>query len=379
MKKATSAYSVLALILLVGYTLTLAVHPASVFAQAEITPSANDDEVVELSAEDDSVDESGVAEEVAQEEAAAAVSSENALKNHPYKVDQLRGDRVYGDFVVGPGRFQLEVAPGESKTVEILVTNRMGIPKTFLLTTEDMDAQTDEGGGVRLLGDEVGPYSIKDFISVPQESFILEHQQRARIPVTVSIPADAQPGGFYGTLLTQIISEDATSDSPGVVAGAKLVSRIGTLFFVTTPGDIERESEIMQFSTVGDKRFFTKGPIELSVVTENKGTVHVTPFGELSIFNTLGNEVGYVELQPWYVLPQSIRNKDIEWNREFLWGRYTAVLELNRGYDNIVDTVSYTFWVIPLQLVAIVFGGFFIFFLLIRFFFSQFEFKRKTK
>ncbi len=213
---------------------------------------------------------------------------------------------------------------------------------------------------------------------MPESTFVLNHAEQVRIPVTVSLPADAEPGGFYGSLLTQIVSDDVDIGNPdGTLSGSKIISRIGTLFFVTTPGKIERSMELKEFSTITNKKFYTKGPINFNVVTENTGSVHVTPYGELRIFNTLGNEVGFVELQPWYVLPKSVRNKEITWNREFLVGRYTAVLELNRGYDNITDKISYSFWVIPLELVAGVFAGFFILFIIIRFFASRFELKRK--
>lgn len=295
-----------------------------------------------------------------------------------YPIETLLSDRVYSDFVVGPGRFQLEVAPGESRTVEMTVTNRMGIPKTFSLSTEDMSGTSDADNAVVLLGDQVGPYSIKDYITVPQTKFVLNHAEQVRIPVTVRLPADAEPGGFYGSLLTEIVSDDVDVGNPdGTLSGSKIISRIGTLFFVTTPGAIDRSLELKEFSTLGDKKFYTKGPIDFNVVTENTGSVHVTPYGELRIFNTLGNEVGFVELQPWYVLPKAVRNKEMKWNREFLVGRYTAVLELNRGYENITDKVSYSFWVIPLELVGGVFAGFFVLFIIIRFFFSRFEFKRK--
>lgn len=313
----------------------------------------------------------------------ATTTEENTAPTIPlgssvYPIETLLSDRVYSDFVVGPGRFQLEIAPGESRTVEVVVTNRMGVPKVFSLTTEDMSGTTDSDTAVVLMGDQVGPYSIKDYISMPESTFVLNHAEQVRIPVTVSLPADAEPGGFYGSLLTQIVSDDVDIGNPdGTLSGSKIISRIGTLFFVTTPGKIERSMELKEFSTITNKKFYTKGPINFNVVTENTGSVHVTPYGELRIFNTLGNEVGFVELQPWYVLPKSVRNKEITWNREFLVGRYTAVLELNRGYDNITDKISYSFWVIPLELVAGVFAGFFILFIIIRFFASRFEFKRK--
>lgn len=366
MNPITPAYSVIvATLVLLGTT--LAGLPASVLAQEE---SSQVEEVAPENVETVEAASTTTGSDEAVEPAAT-------LPTDSYKREGLVSDRAFSDFVVGPGRFELQLAPGQSKTVEVTVANRMGIPKIFSLTTEDMAGTTDTDEAIRLLGDEVGPYSLKDFISVPEEKFYLDHAQLAHIPVTVSIPPDAEPGGFYGALLTQIVSEDTGLDSGEISTGSKVISRIGTLFFITTPGEIAQDVSLESFSTVGNQRFFASGPIRFDIVTKNSGSVHVRPSGTLQITNTLGNEVGFVEIPPWYVLPNSIRNKEINWERELLVGRYTATLTYNRGYEGIVDTVSYTFWVIPLELAGGVFGGFFIIFVLIRFFFSRFEFKRK--
>jgi hypothetical protein len=76
-------------------------------------------------------------------------------------------------------------------------------------------------------------------------------------------------------------------------------------------------------------------------------------------------------------MPKSLRLREVIWDRSFLLGRYTAVAKINRGYDDIIDEQTYTFWAIPLKLVALVFGSLFVFFLLLRFILSRFEFKRK--
>jgi len=378
MNPITPAYSVIAtFLILLGYT--LAGYPASVLAQEDPITSPEDIQLdVDSSSEEAPTEATSSASQTTEIVTPTPTRAGTVAARDVYSTEKLMSDRVYSDFVVGPGRFQLEIAPGDSMTVQMIVTNRMGIPKRFTLTTEDMSGTGDADQAIVLLGDEIGPYSIKDYISVPHESFILEHSERATIPVTITIPADAEPGGFYGSLLTQIVSEDIDRENPsGATPSSKVVSRIGTLFFVTTPGEIDRSLELKKFATFQDKNFFTKGPINFSIVTENTGSVHVTPFGRLRIYNTLGNEVGFVEMQPWYVLPNSIRNKEVQWNREFLVGRYTAVAEINRGYDGIIDEVKYSFWVIPLELLAAVFAGFFVIFIIIRFFFSRFEFKRK--
>ncbi len=372
MNRIAPAYSVIATSLIILIGCTLVGYPSSVFSQSE---TANNAQLAE-----NLVNESTAAtssDEVEAEDFVSVSKLVPVAEKPNYKLEKLLSDKVYSDFVVGPGRFSLEIAPGETKVVEMTVTNRMGIPKTFIFETEDMAGTDDPDVSIVLLGDEVGPYTIRDYIQVPEGRFRLEHAQRARIPVTVSLPPDAEPGGYYGSLLVSIISEEGEKDEGEVVPGTKIVSRIGTLFFITTPGDIVRSSEVKSFATVGDQKFFSKGPVEFNIVTENTGSVHVTPSGELRVFNTLGNEVGFTELLPWHVLPKSVRNKEISWEREFLVGRYTATIKIHRGYGDVIDELSYTFWVIPLELLAGVFAVFFVIFLLFRFLFSRFEFKRK--
>ena len=140
-----------------------------------------------------------------------------------------------------------------------------------------------------------------------------------------------------------------------------------------------REGKTLSIDTVGDTSLYQAGPIELAVLFENTGSVHTNPYGEISITNMFGEEVGFVELEPWFVLPKSLRSREVSWNREFLLGRYMVTARINRGYDDVVDEVTTSFWVVPYSYIA---GGFLFLFLLvfcIRFIAKNFEFKRKTK
>jgi|CXWL01.1.fsa_nt_gi hypothetical protein len=288
------------------------------------------------------------------------------------------GDAVIGDFVVGPGKVDLTVSPGETKVVEVLVTNRTGEQRQFNLTVEDTKGSLDVNTSIVLLGDDRGPYSLKDYISFPHKSFILEHNQRARVPVTVSLPLDAEPGGLYGSVLIDTVAVDAKpGDNAGTAPQSAIIARIGTLFFVTIPGAVERVGSLSQFATIPKRTFFQESPINFGILFENKGTMHLAPYGELRVTNIFNEEVGYVELDPWFVFPQSIRLREIVWDRDFLFGRYTATVFINRSYDDVIDSMSFSFWVLPWKIMLAGFGGIFIVLFTIRAFFNSFEFKRK--
>ena len=358
MNSIAHAYSVVAFLLILGSTLL--VSPNSVFSKSNIENSQ------------------ATSSEISTQEVVIEASPSDA-QTDTYPREKLPTDDAFHDFVVGPGRFAIELSPGESKVVEVIVSNRMGERKRFSLETEDMTGSSDPSQAVVLLGNEQGPYTLRDYIKIPNKTFYLNNGERVRVPVTVSLPANAEPGGRYGSLLVSIVSDPNKAETPdGAKPGSVIISRIGTLFFVTTPGKIEQNMEMKSFETVNAQKFFTKSPVTFAIVSENKGSVHTTPYGEVRLYNMTGNEVGFTELEPWFVMPKSLRLREVTWNRDFLLGRYTAVAKINRGYDDIVDEKSFTFWVIPLQLIGGVFVGLFVLFLFFYFILSKFEFKRKA-
>ena len=351
---------------------TLIMLPMSVFAQSDI----NNSQILEMQTVEDGVQSATSSVIEVQKEAPTALSDKYY---DTYERQELpASSKTFNDFVVGPGRYEIEVAPGETKTVLLNISNRLGGGRLFQFSTEDMDSSDDGlGANTRLLGDSIGPYTIKDYIDVPYNRFYLENNQRAVVPVTISIPADAEPGGFYGSILTEVLPEIRNVDDGDVSPTAPVINRIGTLFYVTTPGDIDHAGSLIDLTTIPDKSIYFSGPVNMGMVYENTGSVHITPYGELEVTNLLGDTVGQVEILPWFVMPSSVRTREVLWNREFLIGRYTATAYINRGYEDKIDTQSVIFWVLPWKFLSTVFAGVFIFFLSIRFLVRNFEFKMK--
>lgn len=298
-----------------------------------------------------------------------------------YSVEPLTSanDEIPGDFVVGPGKTELTIEPGKAKTAEIIVSNRTGEEREFQLVVEDASGSEDPSQSVVLLGDDRGPYTLRDYIELPVQRFTLKHNERARIPVTVAVPQNAEPGGRYGSVLVTTVSKKANlEETSGAAPSSAVISRVGTLFFLTIPGPTQIEGEMQSFATVPNQQFFADGPINFQILFENKGDLHLNPYGEIRIHNLFNEEVGFIELSPWFALPQSLRSREISWSRELLMGRYTATAHINRGYDDIIDTQTITFWVLPWKIIVPVFAGLFIVFFIIRFVARNFEFKRKS-
>lgn len=281
-----------------------------------------------------------------------------------------------GDYVVGPGRAEVTVKPGQSVTQLIMITNRMSDARVFRLSVEDMSGSADGSKNVVLLGDQKGPYSLKDYITFPVDTVTLNLNERAQIPVTITMPLNAEPGGYYGAVLVSTVQSDAVVSDP-TAPRSPIVARIGTLFFITVPGDINVSGSVTDFSTLNHQSWFQSGPINLTITFQNTGSMHLNPYGEVDVTNMFGEPVGFVTLDPWFVLPQSLRLREVTWNRELLLGRYTFTTKINRGYGDIVDEKVIHIWVLPWKFLAGTFVAVLVLFLLIRFFLRTFELKRR--
>jgi hypothetical protein len=220
---------------------------------------------------------------------------------------------------------------------------------------------------------------MKDYVKVEAPRFTLPHNERARIPVTITVPPDAEPGGLYGSVLVSTVTIEAkAADAEGTASQSAVIGRIGTTFFITIPGAVEKDGNFKEFAPIPQKAFYQGGPITFGLLFENKGSTHLVPYGEIRIKNIFNEEVGFMQLEPWFVLPKALRLREVTWNRDVLFGRYTVTAHVNRGYDDIIDEHSFTIWVLPWKPVTAGFAGVFIVVFLIRAFFRKFEFKKKV-
>jgi len=261
-----------------------------------------------------------------------------------------------GDIVVGPGKTEVLLDPGDEYTKEIIVSNRSGSDKIIDISVEDFQGSKDPEITVEFLGTEKGPYSLKNYVKSEISQITLKHGQRLHLPVLISIPQDAQPGGLYGAVMVSASNVLKEGEQKTAVAGQlRVITRIASLFFVKVSGTVFNNGSLQSFKA--EKSFYEKGPVVFQITSENKGSVYLSPYGVIEIKNILGSKIDERQIDPWFVLPNSVRVREIKWNSNFLFGRYVATLHLNRGYDDIIDTQSISFWVVPWKILSIILIG----------------------
>ncbi len=309
----------------------------------------------------------------------AAITLGFAPSVFAFSVEQLSLVDVTRDFVVGPGKIELQMEPGDTRTFEITVTNRMGEDRRFNVTSEDFEGSRDTTETVVLLGGDKSTHSLKDAIRPEMDTFVLKHGERARLPITIKLPANAEPGGRYASVLIDTVTTAAKQPTAGASGAAALVTRIGTLVFVRVPGEVNENGQLKNFSTIGDARWYgSKSSVPFTLLYENNGSVHLNPYGYIHVTNLTGSQVARIKVDPWFSLPDSLRTREVQWQPPFLFGRYTATAEINRGYGDVIDTATFTFWVVPWKLVAGAVLLILILVILVKIILSRFEFRRKV-
>ncbi len=255
-----------------------------------------------------------------------------------------------GAFIIKPAKAELTLLPGESKT--IIVTLQNGTPSPLLVDVsfEDIAASTQSSSvddPIKLLGAGKGAYSLKDMLTTPKEHFDLLSKNETQVPVTITAPKDALPGGRYGSVVFSFAPSQKTAGSPATVA---IKSRLAASIYLRIGGSVKEEGSVIAFGLFNDAKTVplpsSDSPLRFQVSFENTGDVHLDPYGKLSVSGIWGSE-HVVSIDPWVVLPGATRMREIDVLDELSPGYYTARLELNRGYKDIIDTKAVTFYVLP--------------------------------
>jgi hypothetical protein len=275
---------------------------------------------------------------------------------------------------IAPPVINLKANPGQSITTQISIRGVSNEPLLVTGQVNDFTAAGEDGTPKILLeDDEANPYSLRSWIN-PLPELLLEPKKVENMTITINVPANAAPGGYYGVVRF-------TGTPPELKdTGVSLSASLGSLLFIRVNGNAKEGLDVEEFSANqggGAGWLFESTPINFLERLKNTGNTHLQPAGQITITDMFGQKVATVNvnLPPRNILPQSTRKFEQPLDstvigNKMLFGRYTADLRLTYGDKQQVVTSSLTFWVIPWRLIAIAIavlvGGFFLLRFLIR-------------
>jgi len=238
---------------------------------------------------------------------------------------------VRADLMLSPAKIEMMMKLGEKSERQLVLTNQEAVPMRVTVTFEDF-------------APAAGAYSLIPYLSVSPVVFEVPAHTTVSVPVITALPATAPVGSFHGVI---IFSFTPVEEMPST--GVITTSRLGALVFVrlaearaTTSGALN------QFGLLDGRWFRANAPLTFYLNYTNAGNVYLNPYGTITLRNRLtATEQPQVEtIDPWFVLPESSRTREITLARGLPFGWYEARLALNRGYADTVDerTISFFVW-----------------------------------
>jgi hypothetical protein len=207
-------------------------------------------------------------------------------------------------------------------------------------------------------------HSLKRYM-VPLKNVTIAPNERKEIDVTITVPASAPPGGYYGAVRFAPVSTDGSQQ-------VNLNASAASLILMTVPGDTKEQLLLSNFDIQQDggtgKNFRTPDNLSLLLRFQNKGNIQESPFGQ--IYVKKGNKVVYTsnfnqDTPKDTILPDSYRRWEIPLKNLGKFGKYTVGATFTYGTKNQSLEVTKTIWIIPTSYILGAIGGLILIILLI--------------
>jgi len=263
---------------------------------------------------------------------------------------------------ISPAKFEFSADPGDTIKSQIALINEQDVSLIFRASSERLTVRGSYGEPV-FTGEKVG---LATWIEFASSTVNLAPGEEIRIPFTIEVPENADPGGHYAAVFWSTV--------PGEVGtGMGISMRVAALMLLRVSGEVIEEGEILNFKT--REKLANYLPIDFSFKLKNTGTIHLKPGGEIVIKNIFGKitDILPINLELYSVLPKNERAFSVSWQPKsenkgkgfltelkkeragFALGYFKANLNLEYGEAKQTSQASVGFWVLPWRILLLSF------------------------
>lgn len=218
-----------------------------------------------------------------------------------------------------PGKIEVEVIPGQALTRSITVVNQGSEVASYRALVSNLLEETNP------------QFDASKYVQLTETNFELRPQERKSLTFRINLPPKTPVQSYHAAILIETKAQTGTANS---------FLRIGSLIFIRTAGERKELGRTTAFKVLGGPLIFHQGSIKTVINFTNEGNTYLNPYGVLTINTVGGRELGYAKIDPWYVLPGQSRIRDLNLKNPGV-GLYRFDLNLNRGYNNIIDRKSH--------------------------------------
>ena len=248
-----------------------------------------------------------------------------------------------------PPRSEIEVKAGQTTTQSIKVRNESTETKTVTVSVRDFIVTNNQGtpNFIDSFSENISNrWAASSWIQLSATSLTIKPGETKALNFTVIPPENALPGGHYAAIVYS-----PESGYIGNSTGASIQTNVGTLVYITIPGDINQNALVQSFSA---PKFSEFGPIDFIATIKNSSDIHIQPVGSIIVKNWLGGETAKLSLDPTNIFPYTTRDFQNTLDKKWLFGRYQATLNAVYGTAGGLISATIFFWVIPWRLIILI-------------------------
>jgi len=253
------------------------------------------------------------------------------------------------DGIDGRAHLVHDLAPGQAVTDAVAVTNHA--TEVLRLDLYANDAFTTADGGFDLLPRADEPVDAGTWITLAAETLEVAPGATAVVPVTISVPADAEPGDHVGGVVATLV----TTSSDGASQQVAVEHRVGTRVYLRVDGPLEPRLEISALDVRhhGSLSPVSAGSVDVAYTVTNIGNIRLSGRQEVRVTGPFGTELGRVVLPD---LPELLPGAAIEQRTSVsgisplgrLTGEVTVTpVDLDGEVEPEPTTASASTWAVP--------------------------------
>ena len=249
-----------------------------------------------------------------------------------------------------PPRLELTVKADGVASQIIKVRNESSKEKNITISIEDFVVNDDIGTPTIITSTkEDNRWAASSWIQVSPSSVKLKGGETKTLTLTVMPPANALPGGHYAMVLHSPDNQVSIVDS----TGASIQTKVGTLVYITIPGNIRQSATVKDFTA---PKFSEFGPIDFKTIIQNLSDIHIKPAGNITITNMFGLRTDQIAFNAdgVNIFPGKVRDFQNQLAKKWLFGRYKAELNAAYGTAGGIATAAIFFWVIPWRFLILI-------------------------
>lgn len=207
-------------------------------------------------------------------------------------------------FSIFPEKFDLKLSPGESTNGKIRISNLSQTSLPINIQLKNFSASGERG---EIIFEEGGDISFdpSQWIEFKEKKFVLKQGEFKELEFFIKIPANAEPGGYYTSVLFQ-----TEISSTGKESSAKIMPTLGALFLLTIKGGEQKYPSLdkqIEITELNAPSFIENGPLSINFKVKNNDPTHTEVGGKFILYDLFGKIREEIKIEPKTILPGKIR------------------------------------------------------------------------